>query len=104
MPSVQWAELGRRADGPVRARPPAAKLGQCEVGSELPAAVPNGTPVAVQIIGEGDGVAGHLAGRPLAETPADQDTLVTQPPEELRFAARSGRRRLDCASQKRAGR
>jgi hypothetical protein len=62
------------ADGPFRAAgtqfPAAAKLGQGEVGGKLPA-VPDHPAVAVLVVRQADGIAGHLAGVLGAVSPAD---------------------------------
>ncbi len=81
------ARNGAGADGGV---PAAAQFGQGEVGAELAAAVPDGCAGLGGVVGEGDGVAGDLAGGAGAEPGADQDPGPLKVSEAARTIGRAG--------------
>ncbi len=92
----RWATASARATsrplsivGP--AAPAAAKLGQRQVGRELPAAVPN-RPARRRVAGQGDRVPGDFAGISGAAPQADLDPGPLEPCEELPLIGAFSRR------------
>jgi hypothetical protein len=79
--------------------PAAAELREDQVGSELAVAEPDHSPGACRVLGQGNGVAGDLAGDLRALALADQDAGVVEAGEETLLCARGGSRGADLAAQ-----
>jgi hypothetical protein len=71
-------------------RPAVAQFRQSQVGGEFPAAVPDRASSVGGVGGEGDGVAGDLAGVVGAEPFADADARGVEVGEELSLAGGGG--------------
>ena len=80
-----------------------AELGEGQVGSELPAAVPDRAAGLGGVGGEGDGEAGDLAGVAGAEPLADADAGGVEAGEELVLAGGGGGRGADGPAEGDAG-
>ena len=83
--------------------PAVAQFGQGQVGGEFSAAVPDRASGIGGADGEGDGVAGDLAGVAGAEPLADADAYGIEAGEELLLAACGGRGGGDRAAQRDPG-
>ena len=82
------------------ARPALAELGPGQIGGELAAAVPHRAAVFGRVAGQGDRVAGDLAGVLRAVPRADQHPGAAEKREELLLAARPGSGGGDMAAQR----
>ncbi len=83
--------------------PAVAQFGQGQVGGEFPAAVPDRATSVGGVGGEGDGVAGDLAGVAGAEPLADADPRGVEASEELPLAGGGGGGGGDRAAQRDPG-
>src|SRR5690349_7413019 len=104
---VDRAAFGRGEDaggnGSADWRPAVAQFRQSQVGGEFPAAVPDRASSVGGVGGEGDGVAGDLAGVASAEPFADADARGVEVGEELSLAGGGGCGGGDRAAQRDPG-